>query len=151
MTAKTVEGPHGTKFVIRSLDEWLNDDSPEAKAAERAYDARLKQAHLLKQVATIMEADPAPQAANRVKCRGERLSRILWKSSQWAVTVYGIEARDGCYVIAKGRLWEEEDRHGWVRHMAGKDWVNLPEFAEALRIARRLHAPKTTAEDEVRN
>jgi hypothetical protein len=44
----------------------------------------------------------------------------------------------GTYCIERRRLWEDEDVYGWVRHMAGRDWVNLDDFAEALRVARRF-------------
>jgi hypothetical protein len=67
--------------------------------------------------------------------RGERLSRIIWKGRQWAVTKFGIEARDGRYAIDKRRLSED-----WLRHMSEKEWVDLLEFAEALRVARQVHA-----------
>ena len=53
-----------------------------------------------------------PQAANRVKNRGERLSRVIWKGRQWAATKYGVECRDGGYAIERKRLWEEEDQYG---------------------------------------
>jgi hypothetical protein len=75
-----------------------------------------------------------------VRVRGERLSRpIYWRGHQWAVTKYGIECRDGTYVIEADR-YEDCQPVGWVRHMGAKDWVDLPDFAEALRIARRLRA-----------
>src|SRR5690242_12041582 len=78
---------------------------------------------------------------NEVQRRGGKLSRVLWLGSQWAVTFYGIEARDGTYGIAKRRLWENEGPYGWLLHMAEKDWPDLDDFAEALRLARHLHAP----------
>lgn len=85
-------------------------------------------------------APPAYRATNRVRVRGEKLSRIIWNGRQWAVTKSGIEARDGTYFIDKRRLWENEATFGWVRHMSEKDWVDQPDFAEALRIARDVHA-----------
>lgn len=54
------------------------------------------------------------------------------------LTRYGIEARDGCSFIARDRLWEENS-HGWVMHLAGKVWVDLEDFAEALRVARSIY------------
>jgi hypothetical protein len=53
------------------------------------------------------------------------------------VTAYGVECRDGTYAIEKNRIWENEEEYGWVMHMSGKDWPDLEDFAEALRIARR--------------
>ena len=112
---------------------WLNAaEIPTREAHHMASAADLK-AH-----AQNLCPDQAPQSTNFVLCRGEEVSKpIYWQGRQWAVTNYGVEARDGTYVIDKTRLWEEEKRYGWVRHMAGKNWVDLPDFAEALRIARR--------------
>jgi hypothetical protein len=58
------------------------------------------------------------------------------------VTTYGVEPRDGgVYVIERDRLWESEAAHGWVRHIGMKGpWVDVPDLAEALKIARRVHA-----------
>jgi len=53
------------------------------------------------------------------------------------VTSYGIEARDSTYVIAKQRVWEENEGYGWVDHLQEKEWVDLPDFVEALRLARQ--------------
>jgi hypothetical protein len=72
---------------------------------------------------------------------GGRLSPIIWQGRQWAVTVSGIECRDGRYGISAATLWRDEDRYPWVVHMSLKSWVDLPDFAEALRIARHYHAP----------
>jgi hypothetical protein len=47
------------------------------------------------------------------------------------------ECRDGTYAIARRRIWEDEGDYGWIKHMGEKEWVDLPDFAEALRIARR--------------
>jgi hypothetical protein len=83
------------------------------------------------------------QASNHVKNPGERLSQVIWKGRQWAVTRYGVECRDGCYAIERSRLWEEDDSHGWIMHMAEKEWVDLPDFAEALRVARIFEMCRT--------
>jgi hypothetical protein len=69
---------------------------------------------------------------NKFRHRGQRLHPIIWQGSQWAVTTYGIEARDGTYAITKDRL---SDPH-WIDHMAEKEWVNIEDFAQALRLAR---------------
>jgi hypothetical protein len=74
---------------------------------------------------------PRYEAGNHVHCRGEE---------QWAGTAYGVECRDGTYVIEADRIWEEDDRYGWVRHIAEKEWVDLPDFAEAMRIALRARS-----------
>lgn len=68
---------------------------------------------------------------------GEPLSKpVYWKGRQWAVIGYGVEARDGKYVIEGSRVWEDSNGHGWVEHMDEKTWVDLPDFVEALRLAR---------------
>jgi hypothetical protein len=96
---------------------------------------------LIQHAATNLDAPPRYHATNVVVCLSGKLSRIIWQGEQWAVTAYGIEARDGTYTITKHRLWEDEGHHGWVEHMSGKGWVDLIDFAEALRIARQRHAP----------
>ncbi len=84
-----------------------------------------------------VEEPPAYTSSTEVRVRGERLHRpIYWQGRQWAVTRFGVEARDGTYVIASHRVWEEEDGYGWVDAMAEKEWVDLPDFVEALRLAR---------------
>jgi hypothetical protein len=90
--------------------------------------------------ASDLDRPPRYRCAADVMILGEQLSRpIHWQGHQWAVTSAGLECRDGTYTIKKGRLWEEEAGYGWVRHMSEKGWVNLPDFAEALRIARHVH------------
>jgi hypothetical protein len=56
------------------------------------------------------------------------------------VTRHGVQARDGKYYIAKDRLWESDEDHSWVHHMAEKGWVDMSDFVEALRVARRHFA-----------
>jgi hypothetical protein len=46
----------------------------------------------------------------------------------------------GTYGLHEARLWENEAACGWVQHTASKGWADLEDFAEALRIARHLHA-----------
>jgi hypothetical protein len=109
---------------------WVPDD---------AYLERMQIAKKLKLAAQQLDDPPKYETNNRVRNRGQRLSRIFWKGRQWAVTSYGLECRNGKYPISKDRLWENETDHGWVRHMSDKDWVDLPDFAEALRVARHHH------------
>ena len=80
---------------------------------------------------------PAYQCTDVVKVLGEELTKpVHWTGKQWAVTAYGIEARDGKYPIARDRVWEESRGHGWIEHLAEKSWVDIEDFTEALRIAR---------------
>lgn len=97
-----------------------------------------EQLEVLVERALQIEDPPAYESTSKVRVTGERLSEpIHWTGRQWAVTGHGIEARDGSYVIEGTRVWEDEADFGWVRHLDEKDWVDLPDFVEALRIARK--------------
>ncbi len=103
-----------------------------------AYRQRMAEAARLKVVAQQLDAPPQYRTIGT-----GRFQRAHWIGHQWAVTSYGIECREHHpYAIEASRLWEAEDAHGWVQHMAEKNWVDLPDFAEALRIARRYHKRK---------
>lgn len=81
---------------------------------------------------------PTYTSDSEVRVLGEALAEpVYWTGREWAVTSFGIEARSGQYPIAKNCLWEEEDTYGWVRHMDEKGWVDMPDFVEALRLARK--------------
>ena len=87
---------------------------------------------------------PAYSSTEVVPMTGEALAEpIYWTGRQWAVTTHGIEARDGKYQIAGSRAWEETSGHGWIEHMEEKDWVDIHDFAEALRLARARWPKKT--------
>jgi len=76
-------------------------------------------------------------AIDKVEVIGEALTEpVYWTGRQWAVTAFGIEARNGTYPIPKDRVWEECNGDGWIEHMAEKAWVDMPDFTEALRLAR---------------
>jgi hypothetical protein len=45
---------------------------------------------------------------------------------------------DGTYAIQAHRFDEREPNYSGGEHMAGKVWADLPDFAEALRGARRM-------------
>jgi hypothetical protein len=121
-----------TEIKLLSQDEFL------AGFPSEEYLARRELAKRLTVKARDLNTRWGPQGDNKVKNRGERLSKVYWLGKQWAATKYGVECRDGCYVIERRRLWEEDDEHGWVMHMAEKDWVDIKDFAEALRVARIL-------------
>ena len=91
----------------------------------------------LKERALQTQEPPAYESTTEVHVTGEPLAEpVHWRGKQWAVTSHGIEARDGKYAIAGNRVWEETLGHGWIDHMSEKDWVDIHDFAEALRIAR---------------
>jgi hypothetical protein len=60
--------------------------------------------------------------------------RVIWRGRQWKVTAHGIECSERTYAIPRDRLGEP----WWLEHMAEKEWVDLDDLAEALRIARSL-------------
>jgi hypothetical protein len=75
--------------------------------------------------------------ATRRVCEGHLSKPVFWRGRQWAVTKYGVECRDrNRYWVERRRIWEDEKQFGWVRHMAEKNWVDIADFAEALRLAR---------------
>lgn len=86
----------------------------------------------------LQTAEPeAYESTIDVRVTGEALHEpIYWQGRQWAVTSFGIEARDGKYPIAGSRVWEDNGGHGWIEHMEEKEWVDLSDFTEALRLAR---------------
>jgi len=67
-----------------------------------------------------------PEASNRVTCTGHALHPVIWCGRQWAVTEYGLEARDGRYAveIRQLRVTERGDRAHWAKHLAAKPWVD---------------------------
>lgn len=76
-----------------------------------------------------------------IKTKGDPLYEpIHWKGRQWAVTAFGLQALDGKYTIAKARLWDDNDGHGWEDQMADKDEVDQDDFREGLRRAREVHS-----------
>ena len=83
----------------------------------------------------------------RVKNRGDPLGAIWWQGKR-AVTVHGLECRDGSYLIQADRLdelrdcsrsYRHDDRPDWFYDMADKEWVDLDDFATAFMVALVLH------------
>jgi hypothetical protein len=106
-----------------------SDIPPRARSPELvSYVAELTAASLR------LATPPAYIAGNSVRQIGQRLHSIRWQGRQWAVTTYGVERRDGTYAISFDRLEVRQ----WIQHLAGKTSVDLSDFAEALRIARRI-------------
>lgn len=72
-----------------------------------------------------------------VKARGEPLTEpVYYLGRQWAVTAYGVEARDGTYCIDADRLWQSEPEWDWIRQVCGKEWVDAEDFIGAFNLAR---------------
>ncbi len=85
-----------------------------------------------------------------VKLRGETMSEIWGLGRQWAVTSHGIEARDGTYAIAKGRLREDHARehpHSWIAHLSVKSWIDIDDFATAYFVAIAMHGLRLTCRE----
>ena len=63
---------------------------------------------------------------------------IYWLGRQWAVTGHGIQAVNKKlnmrFDVAASRIWEEAAD----QPMRELDWFDAEDFAEALRVARRL-------------
>lgn len=76
---------------------------------------------------------------------GEDLHPVLWAGKQWAVTEYGIEARDGTYAIQASRLHEGEPGYSWERHMRDKQWVDVCDFRRAFLVACWIHLGEHSA------
>ena len=73
------------------------------------------------------------------KVRGEKPSKILYRNDQWAVTTFGIECLDGTYAIKKDAIKTTHPNYSWQKHMAGKNWVEIDEFIDALKMAMKIH------------
>ncbi len=67
--------------------------------------------------------------------RCNTVSPLVRQVGTWAVTEYGLECLTHHYTIGKERLC-----FGLLRHMAEKQWVVLPDFADALDLALDYHA-----------
>lgn len=81
-----------------------------------------------------IETDTTP-----VRVTGDEPHKILWRGRQWAVTEYGLEALDGSYPIAAGRLEEEFSEWSWLMQMGEKTWIDMPDFTTAFMVAIVLH------------
>jgi|tagenome__1003787_1003787.scaffolds.fasta_scaffold20164244_1 hypothetical protein len=79
---------------------------------------------------------PVIISTNPVAIRGKPLRRpLLWQGRRWAVTAYGVEARDGTYFIDKARLYETQS-WVWEMHLSQKRWVDIEDFRHAYAWAR---------------
>jgi hypothetical protein len=80
-----------------------------------------------------------------VRRQGDEL-HPWWIGRQWAVTAFGIEARDGTYAIGADRLLEDLPDYSLLDHMGGKEWVDLEDFVTAFLVACALHEKPVPAE-----
>lgn len=86
---------------------------------------------------------PYIHCAEPVAVRGEAPDGVIWQGRQWAVTAFGMEKRDGTYPVPARNLTMHDSKEGydWIRHMATKGWVDLPDFVAAYAVARLFHCP----------
>lgn len=82
---------------------------------------------------------PIRKSHARVVVRGEALNNEWWVGSQWSVTAYGLECRNGQYAIAAAKLTELD----WPRHVTEKNWVDMDDFCTAWLCALALHGKST--------
>lgn len=83
------------------------------------------------------------------KVRGEKLSKILYRNNQWAVTTFGIECLDGTYAIKKDAIKTTHPNYSWQKHMSGKEWVEMDEFIDALKMAMKIHFNEDVSEENL--
>jgi hypothetical protein len=83
------------------------------------------------------------------KVRGEKLSKILYRNNQWAVTTFGIECLDGTYAIKKDAIKTTHPNYSWQKHMSGKEWVEIGEFVDALKMAMKIHFNEDLNEEDL--
>lgn len=81
---------------------------------------------------------PIPWCMEDVQLRGEKLHPVLWQGRQWAVTTYGIEARDGTYYLQPSQLRSEPSGYTATAHMTEKSWVDIADFHIAHAVALHL-------------
>ncbi len=65
---------------------------------------------------------------------------IIAQFGTWAVTPFGVECLTFAYQIQWDSILDPHiDDDYWLSNLAKKEWVNLHDFAEALRHGRRIH------------
>lgn len=65
---------------------------------------------------------------------------IITQFGDWAVTPFGVECLTNAYEIQWDSLTDERvDDEFWLSNLAKKEWVNLRDFADALRHGRKIH------------
>lgn len=77
-----------------------------------------------------------PQTVSEVKVIGQQLDFVLWQGSQWSVTDYGFECRDGNYAVEAKRMYScayprNENKKitkqcvfiHWFEHLSRKCWI----------------------------
>lgn len=84
-----------------------------------------------------------PEYVRRAQERYD-VGEVVEQFGSWAVTDYGLECLEREYAIEKKRLFDPD----WAYHMAGKHWVDMADFMEALYAAQRYYYPKRAAKTQ---
>ena len=72
------------------------------------------------------------------KAERVQMSRTIhYVGSQWCVTNFGVECRDGKYFFKKTELTQGDGVHDWIDQMRGKGWVNMNDFRDAFAFGRK--------------
>lgn len=76
--------------------------------------------------------------------QGELSAPVWWVGRQWAVTNYGMEARDGGYAIRADTLGDlrgsvDDGVANWPVHMWEKSGVDHDDFMKGFLIALAIH------------
>jgi hypothetical protein len=68
------------------------------------------------------------------------MPRLIAQFGEWAVTPFGVECLTYPYQIQWDSLLDPVigDDY-WLQNLAKKEWVNLHDFAEAMRCGRQIH------------
>ncbi len=91
----------------------------------------------------VQRSAPIPSATNEVRRRGEELDHIFWQGQQWAVTEYGIEARDAFAFMAERKPASEIRRQAIEECIAAIPFSGMikHDCAKALRALLQQPAP----------
>lgn len=69
-----------------------------------------------------------------------RMPQIIAQFGEWAVTPFGVECLTYPYDIQWDSITDGRvDDTFWLEKLSHKSWVNLSDFAEALRHGRTIH------------
>lgn len=71
----------------------------------------------------------------------EHMPQIIAQFGEWAVTPFGVECLIYPYQIQWDSLLDDViDDVFWLEKVSRYDFVNLPDFADAIRVGRQIHA-----------
>lgn len=123
--------------TIAQVDiEWLGGRETALAAEAIAIAKECPAWNVARPAAAGRRSWPSASATNEVRVRGEDLHAACFLGTQWAVTDYGIECRDGTYAIPERRLLERRGgKYEWPEHMLEKEWVDGDDFVKVFVAA----------------